>query len=134
MTSLIWVTKRPRDPAQLTHGELGGVAVDPPFGPAKRDVNDCRLPRHQRGQGGCVVLVDGGMIAESALHWASGLVVLNPISHVVKKLSIIGLGDQLHLDDPAWRHEDLSEPVRQIQDLRGLRQVVATLFEHRWDS
>ena len=91
--------KAARDGMQLAFAEIRGIAVDTPFGAAERDVDDRRLPGHQIRQGGGMLFVNRGMIAETALHRSAGPIVLNSVTEVMVQQTIVGFGDDLHFDD-----------------------------------
>ena len=130
MTSFIPSTKGPRDALQLEAAHLSRIAIDAAFGPAKGDIDDRGLPRHEIGKGRGVVLVHGGVIAQPALERSPDIIVLNPEAREMHELARIVFLDELDLDHAGRRQENVTDLRCQVEDVSGLVKVAVGFFEH----
>ena len=75
---------------------LARIDGDAPLGAAVGNVDDGRLPGHQRGQRADLVQVDLGMVAQAPLHRPAGVVVLHAIADERGDLAVVQLDGDLH--------------------------------------
>ena len=75
-------------------------------------------------------LVHARVVAKSAFHRAAGIVVLHAEPHVVHKITVIALGDYLHLHDAARGEENLADTVGEVEDVGCLLEELVDVLEH----
>ena len=84
----------PGQALQLRRRQRRGVDLDAALGPAEREVDQGRLPRHQRRQRPDLVEVGVGVVADAALVGPPGAVVLHPVAPGHDQLAVVqGQGD-----------------------------------------
>jgi len=56
--------------------------------------------------------------------------VLDAVTYVMLKISLITFGDDFDFDNSNGRQKNLSEILGQIQNVRGFLEIVVAVFEH----
>jgi hypothetical protein len=56
--------------------------------------------------------------------------VLDAVTHVMLKISLITFGDDFDFDNSNGRQKNLSEILGQIQNVRGFLEIVVAVFQH----
>ena len=108
---------------------LRRVAIHPALGPAERQVDDRRLPRHQAGQRPRLVLVHRRMVAQAPLVGPARIVVLDPIADEVADLPRVQLDRHLDPHLAVGRHQQRPDVLRQVELLRRLVEVIIRRLE-----
>ena len=106
------VDERSRDQLQLVLIEIPGRTVDAALGAAERDVEECRLPCHQRRQRANLVEVDTLVVTDAALERPACPVVLDPITREHVDPGVVQPYRNLHLDLAIGRSDDGAEVLR----------------------
>ena len=88
------------DPLKLAAAVGPRVNGDAPLGAAVGNVDDSRLPGHQRSERPHLVEIDLRVIPQPSLHRAAGVVVLHPVADECGHLSGVELDRNLHLHLP----------------------------------
>ena len=93
------------------------VAAHPALPAAEGQVDHGALPRHGDGQGGDVLLGQGGMEAQSALGRAAGGVVVDPPADEHLDAAVVAPDGHGHLEDPLGAGQDGEDVVLQADEL-----------------
>ncbi len=117
--------ERAGDLLELGLRELRGVAVDAALGAAEGDVRDGGLPGHERGEGADLVDVDFGVVADAALVWAAGAVVLDAVAGEDVDLAVGALDGDLDGDLAVGGPEDDAHVVGKVHVVGRFVEVVA---------
>ena len=79
------------------------------------NIDDGRLPGHQRGQAADFVEIDFGVIAQAALHRPAGAVVLHAVADERAQLAVVHFDGNLHLHLARGRDEERAHAVGQVE-------------------
>ena len=113
-----------RDVLQLVQREPVTGAVDPALGAAEGDVDDGRLPAHQRGERPNLVEIDGLVVAHAALVRAAGGVVLHAVAAEHMDAAVAQPDRDLDRDLAVGRREDRADVVVESEVVCGDVEVV----------
>jgi hypothetical protein len=111
------------DSFQLPAAKLGGADIDAAFGAAVGQIDQRRLPSHQRGQAADLVEVDFVVIAKSALHGSAGAIVLHAVADERTELAVVHLDGDLYLDFAAGSDEIGADAVGQLELVGSAMEV-----------
>ena len=111
--------------------ELADVDRDAALRAAVRNVDDGRLPGHQRRQAADFVEIDFGVIAQAALHRPAGAVVLHAVADERAQLAVVHLDGDLHLHFAAGRDEERAQAVGQLELVGGPVEISWTASKER---
>ena len=104
---------------ELVRAQLRRVHLDATLGPAERDVDQRRLPGHQRCEGANLVLVDARVVADAALVGATAVVVLHAEAADHAHRAVVEANGDLDRDLASRFAERDAHLARQFDDVRG---------------
>src|SRR5215472_7067184 len=104
-----------------------GIADDPAFASAERDMGDGAFRGHPGGERRHLVERDAGMIANASLGWTEGDVVLHAVAGEDDDLAVVHLDRTRHGDLPLGAGEDSPDASFEADEPRGLLE----LLQHR---
>jgi len=118
------IDELPRDVLELVLGELIAGAVDSALRSAERNVDDGRLPAHQRGERPDLVEVDGLVVAHAALVGPPSRVVLHAITTEDMHVPVAQANGDLNRDLAVGRGEHRPDVVVEAEVVGGDIEVV----------
>lgn len=117
------------DAFELMLTEFLGIDSDTALSAAVWEINDGGFPRHQRGQAADFVEIHFVVIAEAALHGATGAVVLHAVADEGVEIAVIHFDRNLHLHLAACANENGTYAFGELELVGSAVEVHLNGFE-----
>ena len=109
---------------EFTRTQQFGVDCDSTLGPTEGKVHERSLEGHRSSQGNGFIAVYRRVVAQAALAWTAGDVVLHAPAGEAHACAVVTSNGNRHFEHPPWGDEILDDTVFELQPLSSLTHAV----------